>query len=54
MIQCSARKSWKLALRGTDVDVPRRGVTIQRRVIAVSGAGMVEGSTKTRAGPADG
>jgi len=39
-----------LALRWSDLDVLRRTVTISRKVIEVSGAGMVEGSTKTKAG----
>jgi len=39
-----------LALRWTDIDALRRSVTISRKVIEVSGAGMVEGTTKTRAG----
>ena len=39
-----------LALRWSDLDVLRRMVTISRKVIEVSGAGMVEGPTKTKAG----
>jgi len=39
-----------LALRWTDLDFLRRTVTISRKVIEVTGAGMVEGSTKTKAG----
>ena len=39
-----------LALRWSDIDLLRRTVTISRKVIEVSGAGMVEGATKTRAG----
>ncbi|HEX8769864.1 MAG TPA: tyrosine-type recombinase/integrase [Acidimicrobiales bacterium] len=39
-----------LALRWTDLDFLRRTVTISRKVIEVSGAGMVEGATKTKAG----
>jgi integrase len=39
-----------LALRWSDIDVLHRTVTICRKVIEVSGAGLVEGATKTRAG----
>lgn len=39
-----------LALRWRDVDPMRRTVTISRKVVEVAGAGMVEGSTKTKAG----
>lgn len=39
-----------LALRWSDVDVLHRTVTICRKVIEVSGAGLVEGATKTKAG----
>lgn len=39
-----------LALRWSDVDLLRRSVTIQRKVIEVSGAGLIEGTTKTTAG----
>lgn len=39
-----------LALRWTDLDLLRRTVTISRKVIEVSGYGMVEGATKTKAG----
>lgn len=39
-----------LALRWSDPDPLRRTVTISRKVIEVSGAGMVEGPTKTKAG----
>lgn len=39
-----------LALRWNDVDFMRQTVTIFRKVIEVSGAGMVEGATKTKAG----
>lgn len=39
-----------LALRWTDLDFLRRTVTISRKVIAITGAGLVEGATKTKAG----
>jgi integrase len=39
-----------LALRWTDLDFLRRTVTISRKVIDVTGVGLVEGSTKTKAG----
>lgn len=39
-----------LALRWSDVDPMRRTVTISRKVVEVTGAGLVEGSTKTKAG----
>jgi integrase len=39
-----------LALRWTDVDFLRRTVTVSRKVIAITGAGLVEGATKTKAG----
>ena len=39
-----------LALRWSDVDLLRRSVAIQRKVIEISGAGLVEGATKTKAG----
>ncbi len=39
-----------LALRWNDLDFLRRTVTISRKVIELTGAGMVEGSTKTKAG----
>lgn len=39
-----------LALRWSDVDPLRRSITIQRKVLEVSGAGLVEGATKTKAG----
>ncbi|MDQ4069501.1 MAG: hypothetical protein M3203_08570 [Actinomycetota bacterium] len=39
-----------LALRCTDLDMLRRTVTVSRKVIEVSVAGMVEGPTKTKAG----
>ena len=39
-----------LALRWSDLDVLRRTITISKKVIEVSGAGMVEGATKTKAG----
>ena len=45
-----ARIGELLALRWIDIDLLRRGVTIQRKVIEVSGAGLVEGATKTKAG----
>lgn len=38
------------ALRWSDFDELRRTVTITRKVVEVSGHGMVEGSTKTKAG----
>jgi integrase len=37
-----------LALRWTDLDFFRRTVTISRKVIEIRGAGLVEGTTKTR------
>ena len=40
-----------LALRWTDLDFLRRTVTISRKVIAISGAGLVEGATKLRRRP---
>lgn len=39
-----------LALRWSDLDESRRTMTIARKVIEVSGHGMVEGATKTKAG----
>lgn len=39
-----------LALRWTDLDFLRRTVTVSRKVIAITGAGLVEGATKTKAG----
>lgn len=39
-----------LALRWSDVDVLRRTVTISRKVVELTGAGLVEGTTKTKAG----
>jgi len=39
-----------LALRWTDLDERRRTMTIARKVVEVSGAGMIEGPTKTKAG----
>ena len=39
-----------LALRWTDIDPMRRTVTISRKVVEVSGLGMIEGPTKTKAG----
>jgi integrase len=39
-----------LALRWTDLEERRRTMTIARKVVEVSGAGMVEGPTKTKAG----
>ena len=39
-----------LALRWTDLDFLRRTVAIARKVIDVTGVGLVEGSTKTKAG----
>lgn len=38
------------ALRWTDVDFDTRTLTISRKVVEVSGYGMVEGTTKTKAG----
>ena len=37
-----------LALRWTDLDFLRRTVTVNRKVIAIAGAGLVEGATKRR------
>jgi len=37
-----------LALRWSDLDLRRRTVTISRKVIEVSGAGMVEGAQRPR------
>lgn len=39
-----------LALRWSDIDGLRRTVTVSRKVVEVTGAGMVEGATKTKAG----
>jgi integrase len=39
-----------LTLRWTDLDFLRRTVTVSQKVIAISGAGLVEGATKTKAG----
>ncbi|HEX2699215.1 MAG TPA: tyrosine-type recombinase/integrase [Acidimicrobiales bacterium] len=38
------------ALRWSDVDLDNRTLSISRKVVEVSGYGMVEGSTKTKAG----
>jgi integrase len=38
------------ALRWTDIDLDGRTLSISRKVVEVSGHGMVEGSTKTKAG----
>ncbi|MDP9389112.1 MAG: site-specific integrase [Actinomycetota bacterium] len=38
------------ALRWTDVDLDARTLSISRKVVEVSGHGMVEGGTKTNAG----
>lgn len=47
---CGPRIGELLALRWTDIDSLRRTVSISRKVVEVSGHGLIEGGTKTKAG----
>lgn len=47
---CGPRIGELAALRWTDVDLMRRTLTISKKVVEVTGYGMVEGATKTKAG----
>lgn len=47
---CGPRIGELAALRWSDVDLLRRTISINKKVIEVTGHGMVEGATKTKAG----
>lgn len=47
---CGPRIGELAALRWSDVDLLRRTLTINKKVVEVTGHGMVEGATKTKAG----